>query len=177
MYGYDQSAGYGAPQGHPQAPPPGHPQGHQYAAPPPGPYDQPAPGYAEQQPLYPEPSQPAPPSLADAVKAFAGGAIGSEDFQQIFATSKIYCPRGDNPGFLALHNTQQPVIPLFSSLKELRRYAGRESKYFTVTGAEVIDLLPTGYGFVLDIEGDHRMVVDAKAVEEMVDFAMRRMYG
>jgi hypothetical protein len=69
------------------------------------------------------------------------------------------------------------VIPLFSSLKELRRYAGRESKYFTVTGAEVIDLLPTGYGFVLDIEGDHRMVVDAKAVEEMVDFAMRRMYG
>ncbi|MEU3923355.1 SseB family protein, partial [Streptomyces sp. NPDC029004] len=31
--------------------------------------------------------------------------------QQIFATSKVYCPRGDNPGFLALHNTQQPVIP------------------------------------------------------------------
>lgn len=175
MYGYDQSAGYGAPQGHPQAPP-GHPQGHQYAAPPPGPYDQPAPGYAEQ-PLYPEPSQPSPPSLADAVKAFTGGTLSSEDFQQIFATSKIYCPRGDNPGFLALHNTQQPVIPLFSSLKELRRYAGRESKYFTVTGAEVIDLLPTGYGFVLDIEGDHRMVVDAKAVEEMVDFAMRSMYG
>ena len=105
------------------------------------------------------------------------GSMSAEDFQQIFATSKVYCPRGDNPGFLALHNTQQPVIPMFTSLKELRRYAGKESKYFVITGAEVIDLLPTGYGFVLDMEGEHRMVFDAKAVEQMVDFAMRRMYG
>ena len=36
---------------------------------------------------------------------------------------------------------------------------------------------PTGYGFVLDMEGEHRMVFDAKAVEQMVEFAMRRMYG
>ena len=131
-------------------------------------------GYGQQAPLYPEPS---PPSLADAVRAFTTGSMTAEDFQQIFATSKVYCPRGDNPGFLALHNTQQPVIPMFTSLKELRRYAGKESKYFVITGAEVIDLLPTGYGFVLDMEGEHRMVFDAKAVEQMVEFAMRRMYG
>ena len=70
------------------------------------------------------------------------GSLSAEDFQQIFATSKVYCPRGDNPGFLALHNTQQPVIPMFTTLKELRPYAGKESKYFVITGAEVIDLLP-----------------------------------
>ncbi len=156
MYGYDQnvSAGHAGQQ--------------QYAAP-----QQMAGGYAEQ-PLYPEPS---PPSLTDAVRAFTTGSLSAEDFQQIFATSKVYCPRGDTPGFLALHNTQHPVIPMFTTLKELRRYAGKESKYFVITGAEVIDLLPTGYGFVLDMEGDHRMVFDAKAVEQMVDFAMRRMYG
>ncbi|MFC7218040.1 SseB family protein [Streptomyces polyrhachis] len=176
MYGYDQNAGPGGHQGHP-----GHPGQHQqgYAAPQPpygagdGGYAA-APGYAAQAPHYPEPS---PPSLAEAVRAFTSGSLAVEDFQHVFATAKIYCPRGENPGFLALHDTQQPVIPLFTSLKELRRYAGRESKYFTVTGAEVLDLLPTGYGFVLDMEGEHRMVVDAKAVEEMVDFAMRRMYG
>ena len=127
-----------------------------------------------QQPLYPEPS---PPSLADAVRAFTTGALPVEDFLAIFITSKVYCPRGERPGFLALHNTPQPVIPMFSSLKELRRYAGKESKYFTVTGAEVLDLLPTGYGFAIDMEGEHRMVFDAKAVEQMVDFTMRRMYG
>ena len=159
MYGYDQNAG--AQQ---QYAPPQHAAA---AAAAPG-------GYGQQQPLYPEPS---PPSLADAVRAFTTGSMSAEDFQQVFATSKVYCPRGDNPGFLALHNTQQPVIPMFTSLKELRRYAGKESKYFVITGAEVIDLLPTGYGFVLDMEGEHRMVFDAKAVEQMVEFAMRRMYG
>lgn len=155
MYGYDQNAA-GAQQ--------------QYAQP----QQQMPGGYGQQPPLYPEPS---PPSLADAVRAFTTGSLSAEDFQQVFATSKVYCPRGDNPGFLALHNTQQPVIPMFTSLKELRRYAGKESKYFVITGAEVIDLLPTGYGFVVDMEGEHRMVFDAKAVEQMVEFAMRRMYG
>ncbi|AWK10237.1 hypothetical protein SSP531S_22070 [Streptomyces spongiicola] len=180
MYGYDQTPGgqqhYGPPPQQPMSgagmpgagmPGAGMPGAGMSGA------GMPGAGYGEQ-PLYPEPS---PPSLADAVRAFTTGSLSAEDFQQIFATSKVYCPRGDNPGFLALHNTQQPVIPMFSSLKELRRYAGKESKYFVITGAEVIDLLPTGYGFVLDMEGEHRMVFDAKAVEQMVDFAMRRMYG
>jgi len=131
-------------------------------------------GYGQQPPLYPEPS---PPSLSDAIRAFTTGSLPVEDFQAIFITSKVYCPRGERPGFLALHNTPQPVIPMFSSLKELRRYAGKDSKHFTVTGAEVLDLLPTGYGFAMDMEGEHRMVFDAKAVEQMVDFTMRRMYG
>jgi hypothetical protein len=159
VYGYEQSVNPG--------PGPGGPIPGQSSMPGPG-------GYQEPAPAYPEPS---PPSLADAVRAFTTGSMSAEDFQAIFATSKIYCPRGENPGFLALHDTQQPVIPMFSSLKELRRYAGKESKYFVITGAEVLDLLPTGYGFVLDIDGQHRMVFDAKAVEQMVDFTMRRMYG
>ncbi|GGO48739.1 hypothetical protein GCM10012287_24430 [Streptomyces daqingensis] len=176
MYGYDQtaSAGQGYPHagqqyGHQQA---GHQQytTHQAA---PHHYGQAQPGNG--QPLYPEPSS--PPSLRETVRAFTTGTMTSEDFQSIFSTSKVYCPRGETPGFLALHDTQQPVIPMFTTLKELRRYAGKESRYFVITGAEVLDLLPSGYGFVLDMEGDHRVVFDAKAVEEMVDFAMRRMYG
>ncbi|MFE1378596.1 SseB family protein [Streptomyces sp. NPDC058740] len=172
MYGYDQTPGAQQQYGQSQQQPPMH--GGMPGAMPGGMQGGMQGGYAQQPPLYPEPS---PPSLADAVRAFTTGTLAPEDFQQIFATSKVYCPRGDNPGFLALHNTQQPVIPMFTSLKELRRYAGKESKYFVITGAEVIDLLPTGYGFVLDMEGDHRMVFDAKAVEQMVDYAMRRMYG
>ncbi|MFC5909654.1 SseB family protein [Streptacidiphilus monticola] len=134
-------------------------------------------GYEQQQAAQNPYPEAAPPSLADAIRGFTGGQMTIDDFQSVFITSKIYCPRGERPGFLALHNTPQPVIPMFSSLKELRRYAGKDSKYFTVTGAEVLDLLPTGYGFALDMEGEHRMVFDAKAVEQMVDFTMRRMYG
>ena len=155
MYGYEQSANPG----------PGGP----------------VPGGAAMAGGYPEPPPPTPsrPRRRWPTRCAPSppGRWPAEDFQAIFATSKVYCPRGENPGFLALHDTQQPVIPMFSSLKELRRYAGKESKYFVITGAEVLDLLPTGYGFVLDIEGEHRMVFDAKAVEQMVDFTMRRMYG
>jgi len=81
------------------------------------------------------------PSLADAIRAFTSGAIGPEDFHAVFTTCKVFCPRGERPGFLALHDTPQPVIPMFSSLVELRRYSGEQSRYFTVTGAEVLDLL------------------------------------
>ena len=117
------------------------------------------------------------PSLADAIRAFATGSIGPEDFHAVFTVSKIYCPRGERPGFLALHDTPQPVIPMFSSLMELRRYSGEQSKFFTVTGAEVLDLLPTGYGIILDIEGEHRIVFDSEAIAQMIDFTMKRMYG
>jgi hypothetical protein len=98
------------------------------------------------------------PNLTDAVRAFATGMMSGEDFQSIFIASKVYCPRGERPGFLALHNTPEPVIPMFSSLEELKRYAGEESRHFTVTGAEVLDLLPNGYGFVLDLDGEHRVI-------------------
>jgi len=75
MYGYDQNVGAGAQQ--------------QYAQPQQGPG-----GYGQQQPLYPEPS---PPSLADAVRAFTTGQLSAEDFQQVFATSKVYCPPCTTP--------------------------------------------------------------------------------
>lgn len=129
-------------------------------------------GYTEEPQVHAE-----PPSLADCVRAFATGVMSAEDFQSVFIASKVYCPRGERPGFLALHNTPEPVIPMFSSLEELHRYAGEDSRHFTVTGAEVLDLLPNGYGFVLDLDGDHRVMFDAKAIEQMINFAMRRMYG
>jgi hypothetical protein len=117
------------------------------------------------------------PALADAIRAFAIGAMTPEDFQDIFAVSRVYCPRGDKPGFLALHDTPEPVIPMFSCLAELRRYAGEQSRYFSVTGAEILDLIPEGYGIVLDIDGEHRVMFDAGAIEQVIAYSMRRLYG
>ena len=45
------------------------------------------------------------------------------------------------------------------------------------TALASLDLLPTGYGIVLDIEGEHRIVFDAKAIEQMTAYAMQRLYG
>ncbi|MCE7079783.1 SseB family protein [Streptomyces sp. ST2-7A] len=198
MYGYDQTA-YGSPHGQPGRP--GHHQHGQGGVS--GPQEQPP--YGGQQPSgygdhggYPQQAHhgygapetreqsrqsdaggaaPAAPSLADALRAYVSGGMSTEEFQDIFWGAKVYCPRGETPGFLAVQTTQEPVIPLFTSLRELRRYAGKESRYFTVTGGEVLDLLPAGYGFAMDMEGEHRIVFDAKAVVDMTDYAMRRVYG
>ena len=57
------------------------------------------------------------PSLADAIRAFATGAIGPEDFHAVFTVSKIFCPRGERPGFLALHyGRRTPLATLFAHL-------------------------------------------------------------
>ncbi|NJP65361.1 SseB family protein [Streptomyces spiramenti] len=206
MYGYDQSAYGGHPQD-PHAPhgqpPYGQPQqgggyGEQPQYPQADQYQQQGgygaqphhdPHHAQQQAQHAQQQaqhqaaaqhQPAPATplnLVDGLRAYTSGALATEDFQDIFWSAKVYCPRGDTPGFLAVQTTQEPVIPLFTSLRELRKYAGKESRYFTVTGGEVLDLLPHGYGFALDMEGEHRLVLDAKAVDEMTEYAMRRVYG
>jgi hypothetical protein len=173
MYGYDQSA-YGGPQEQQHA----HGQQPYGSQPPPvagygPPTAYPQQAYTQQ----PQAAPAAPLSLADALRGYTSGAMTTEDFQDIFWSAKVYCPRGETPGFLAVQTTQEPVIPLFTSLRELRKYAGKESRYFTVSGGEVLDLLPHGYGFALDMEGEHRIVLDAKAAEEMTEYAMRRVYG
>jgi hypothetical protein len=86
------------------------------------------------------------PSLADAIRAFATGSIGPEDFHAVFTVSKIYCPRGERPGFLALHDTPQPVIPMFSSVVELRRYSGEKSRHFVVPGPRCSICCPAATG-------------------------------
>jgi len=109
--------------------------------------------------------------------AKASGPRSTPSWPRPGSVSKIFCPRGERPGFLALHDTPQPVIPMFSSIEELERYSGEKARNFTVTGAEVLDLLPAGYGMILDIEGEHRVVFDSQTVEQMIDYTMKRMYG
>ncbi len=118
-----------------------------------------------------------PQTLTEAVEAFATGRMSQHDFQQMFLASQVYCPRGDRPGFLALHDTQPPMIPVFSSLEELRKYHGEKSRYFSGSGMEILDLLPSGYGLILDIEGEHRVMFDPQAIEDLINFGMKMMYG
>ena len=108
-------------------------------------------------------------------RAEHGNAFTAEMFEM--AADALSVAERDSRARAILFTGMPGLFTSGHDVEELRRYAGKESKYFVITGAEVLDLLPTGYGFVLDIDGQHRMVFDAKAVEQMVDFTMRRMYG
>ncbi|MGH3343969.1 MAG: SseB family protein [Carbonactinosporaceae bacterium] len=117
---------------------------------------------------------PGGPALTDAVRTFATGMMSGEEFQQIFLNSTVYCQRGDRPGFLTLSDAPHPIIPMFSSLEELKEYAGGEPRHFSGTGLEMLDLLPNGHAIVLDMAGEHRVVLDAMAIEELLLYSARR---
>ncbi len=79
-----------------------------------------------------------------------------------FLQARVYCQRPEQPGFIAVGEPPDAVIPVFSSLAELGAFAG-ETDYFSTTGRDVLDLLPQGYDLALDPAGDYPLRLDPAA--------------
>jgi hypothetical protein len=92
------------------------------------------------------------PSLADVAREVARGAAGARQLHETFLTAIVYCERAERPGFRALGAPRAGVVPVFSSPEQLALARGTVP-WFSVTGAELLDLLPPGYDLVLDVAG------------------------
>lgn len=92
------------------------------------------------------------PSLADVARDVALGAAGAGELHEAFLAAIVYCERAERPGFRALGAPRTGVVPVFSSPEQLALARGTVP-WFSVTGAELLDLLPSGYDLVLDIAG------------------------
>lgn len=64
----------------------------------------------------------------------------------------VYAERADTPGFRALGAPRAGVVPVFSSLDQLALARGAVP-WFSVTGSELLDLVPPGYDLLLDMGG------------------------
>ena len=64
----------------------------------------------------------------------------------------VFCERGAAPGFCALGVPQSGVVPVFSSVEQLALARG-PVPWFSMTGADLLDQLPSGYDLMLDIAG------------------------
>jgi SseB protein N-terminal domain len=93
------------------------------------------------------------PVLADAVRDVVAGVAGPADLHAAFRGATIYCERGPAPGFRALGPAGAGVVPVFSSPEQVALARGTVG-WFSLPGAELLDLLPEGYDVVLDIGGD-----------------------
>lgn len=118
------------------------------------------------------------PSLPDAVERYVAGELPGAELRDAFAAATVYCQRGERPGFVAVGEPGHGVVPVFSSLTELANYTvGRGepgTDWFSTTGADVLDLLPDGYGVVLDCAGPRPLTIPAEAVG---DAAVLRVTG
>ena len=64
----------------------------------------------------------------------------------------VFCERGTDPGFRALGVLDAGVVPVFTSVEQLGLARGAVP-WFSMTGADLLDHLPTGYDVMLDIAG------------------------
>jgi SseB protein N-terminal domain len=92
------------------------------------------------------------PSLADTARDVAQGVVDSARLHEVFLASTVYCERGADPGFRALGVPHAGVVPVFSSVEQLALARGTVG-WFSMTGADLLAQLPTGYDLVLDIAG------------------------
>ncbi len=95
--------------------------------------------------------------LAVVVAGFARGDSTPEQLHAAFLAATVYAPRPvrpQRPGVLAAGPVGAGHVPVFTSLDELGRWAG-ECDWFATTGADLLDLLPPGYGLLVDPAGDH----------------------
>lgn len=105
-----------------------------------------------------------------AVDVAADAASGAELHRALLATT-VYCERGDHPGFTALGapgDASDPgLICIYSSVQQLALARGTVG-WFTLRGADLLDLLPAGYDLMLDLAGPAPLRLSSATLRRVV---------
>jgi SseB protein N-terminal domain len=97
--------------------------------------------------------EPSDRSLGEVALAFAAGEADAHAVHEAFLRATLWCEAGDQPGFQALGTPGAGMVPVFTSETELARARGAV-RWFSTTGADLLDLLPEHYDVVVDIAGE-----------------------
>lgn len=87
---------------------------------------------------------------------------------EAFLRARVFCQATEppaHPGVLALGGPGNGVVPVFSSLEELGRFraardeTGEPVRWFATSGADLLGLVPDGYGVLVDPGSDHAVLL------------------
>ncbi len=112
-------------------------------------------------------------SLADVARDVAAGVATPIELYAAFLNATVYCERGDQPGFRALGAAGDGLIPIYSSLEQLALARGTV-EWFALPGAELLNLLPTGYDLLLDQGGGAPLRLQPAALAKRVSIELDR---
>jgi hypothetical protein len=96
----------------------------------------------------PAPGGPTDRPFSDIARAFGAGEADAQAVYERFLGARFWCEAGDRPGVQALAG----VVPAFTSEAELAAARGAV-RWFSTTGADLLDLVPRGYQLVVDRNG------------------------
>ncbi len=116
--------------------------------------------------------------LAPAVAAFCDGRLPAAAFQAALERATLFVERVEGPsGAAAVAAVGEPgsgAVCLYTSLAELAAHAG-ECDWASAPGADLLDLVPEGYGVVVDPAGPFTVALPASALSRGV--VMSRSWG
>lgn len=108
-----------------------------------------------------------PRALADIAHDVAAGAASAAELHDVLLASTVYCERGARPGFEALGVPGDGVVCIYTSPEQLAVARGTVP-WFSLTGADLLDLLPAGYDLLLDLGSEVPLRLSASALERLV---------
>jgi hypothetical protein len=107
-------------------------------------------------------------TVALAACAFARGEIDGSAFADVFTASTLYCHAPESPGFVPVGEPGHEEVPVFTSPYELALYGQARGierlQWFSTTGEDILQLLPDGFGIVVDIAGETTLRLPATAI-------------
>ena len=113
------------------------------------------------------------PALADIARDVVAGLATPADLHAALLGATVYCEQDPSPGFCSLGTPGAGVVPVFSSPEQLALARGTVP-WFSLSGADLLDLLPTGYDLVLDIGGPTPLRLRPAALERRVLIEVER---
>jgi SseB protein N-terminal domain len=109
--------------------------------------------------------------LGAALATWHADAIDAGQLQAAFDAGTVYVQRttteDGRPAVVAVGQPGAGYVAFFSSLESLAAHAG-ECDWASAPGRDLVDLVPEGYGLVVDPAGPHAAVMPARAMRRAV---------
>lgn len=101
-------------------------------------------------------------SLADLVRQETAAQSSEREKWAALRKARLYFQRPENPGFLVSETAEAgPLVPVFTSLEGLARFAGA-CGWASTTVEDLVGLLPEGVRALVDPLGERPFLLDAK---------------
>lgn len=101
--------------------------------------------------------------VAEAARFFRAGSLTGDELSDAFGAATLYCFLAGEPGFMAVGEPGAGFIPMYSSEDALNAAEG-PSAWFAALGHDLLQLVPEGYGVVLDPGTESEICLAAWAI-------------
>jgi hypothetical protein len=104
--------------------------------------------------------------LADLVRQETAARMSEREKWAALRKARLYFQRPENPGFLVSETAEAgPLVPVFTSLEGLARFAGA-CGWASTTAEDLVGLLPEGVRALVDPLGERPFLLDAQTLRE-----------